>query len=180
MALVVADGRVLMPSSGRRMWVALRARLAAGRLDRQLADGVNPEVSDVMFAHASRIVSPSSCASLAGSVRRVVSIAETSQGVSNRAPLQRVEIISAREELLELADRLEEPRPLRAQGVAQIRVLLGDGSGPLYRVGARGSRQLRTDIRTASEGLSRAVCSEGAVAECPRWSRWCRRRSPKK
>lgn len=177
--LVVADERVLMPSPGRRMWVAFRARLSASQLDRQLAGGVKPEVSDVMFAHASRIVSPSSCASLAESVRRVVTIAETSPRISNRAPLRRDEILSSREEMLELADRLEQPGPLRAQGVAQIRVLLGDGSGPLYRVGSGGSRQLRSDLRTATEGLSRAVCCERAVDERPFWSRWSRRRSPK-
>jgi hypothetical protein len=151
--LVVADERVLVPSPGRRMWAALRARVAASRLDRQLADRVRPEVSDVMFAHASRIVSPSSCASLARSVRRVVTIAETSRGISNRAPLRRDAILFAREAMLELADRLEQPGPLRAEGVAQIRVLLGDGSGPLYRVGAGDSRQLRSDLRMATEAL---------------------------
>jgi hypothetical protein len=150
--LVVADGSLLIPEPRTRMWLRLRARFAAGKLDRQLAEGAEPETSGILFAHASRIASPSACASLAASVRRVVAHSETTRCVSNRAPLSREEILSTRAEMLELADRLERPGPVGARGVAQIRVLLADGAGPLYRVGD-GAFRLRTDLRAVLEHL---------------------------
>jgi hypothetical protein len=149
---VIAEQAVLLPHAGKRTWLSLRARMSASALDRQLADGAEPESSDLLFAHASRIVSPSSCASLAASLLRVLVISQTPRRISNRAPWRPNKILSVRDEMLALADRLDRPGPLRARGVAQIRVLLTDGSGSLYHPGAGGSR-LRSDLRAAFEYL---------------------------
>jgi hypothetical protein len=61
------------------------------------------------------------------------------------------DVQSARGELIALADRLERPGPVRVMGVAQVRLLLGDGSGPLYC--RRSGRQLLADLRTAAAHL---------------------------
>jgi hypothetical protein len=45
-------------------------------------------------------------------------------------------VLAAAQELDALADRLLSPDPVSAQGVAQARLLLTDGTGPLYRRGA--------------------------------------------
>jgi hypothetical protein len=44
----------------------------------------------------------------------------------------RARVRDARDELIRLADTLEEPGPVAAGGVAQAWILLTDGTGPLY------------------------------------------------
>jgi hypothetical protein len=44
---------------------------------------------------------------------------------------------AAREELIRLADTLDEPGPVSAAGVAQAWMLLTDGTGPLYNAESR-------------------------------------------
>jgi hypothetical protein len=145
------DPDVLMAHSGRRLWLNLSARLKNAELDSQLASGFAPEWSDVLFAHAVRIVSPRGCAVLASSLRRVAADSQRWRGRSNRVPLARANVQTAERELVGLAERLERPGPIRARGVAEIRLLLGDGSGPLYRRGS--GRRLLDEIRVAASHL---------------------------
>ena len=142
---------VLMPHRHRKRWLSLRAQLGAAKLDAQLATGSAPESSDLLFAHAVRIVRPRSCAALASSLRKVVIAAQRPVRLSNRAPLTRTDIDFARIELLALAERLQRPGPVQARGVAQVRMLLGDGSGPLYC--RESGNRLVADIRAASTHL---------------------------
>jgi len=60
----------------------------------------------------------------------------------------RARIKSAREELTQLADTLEDPGPVAAGGAAQAWILLTDGTGPLYNPASR------TTLRA---GAARAV-----------------------
>jgi hypothetical protein len=145
------DADVLMPHSHREPWLHLRAQLRAGELDSRLARGTAPETSEVLFSHARRIVRPRSCAVLASSLRRIAVAPERPRGLSNRVPVAREQVDSARGELVALADRLEQPGPIRVRGVAQVRLLLGDGSGPLYR--RVSGRPLLADLRTAAAHL---------------------------
>ena len=131
--VVVVESDVLVPRPLRKRWLDVLARLRARELDSQLAAGLSPESSDVLFAHAARIARPRSCAVLASSLRKVAIAAEKPGGISNRAPLRRDDIRSTRDELLVLAERLERTGPIQARGIAKIRLLLSDGSGPLYR-----------------------------------------------
>jgi hypothetical protein len=41
-------------------------------------------------------------------------------------------VIAASDDLIRLADALATPGPVAARGVAQARILLTDGTGPLY------------------------------------------------
>ena len=50
-----------------------------------------------------------------------------------------------------LVDRLMSPGPESACGIARVRLLLTDGSGPLYY--ASNSHQLRAELDVALEGL---------------------------
>lgn len=145
------DVDVLNAHSGRSRWLNLLARLKTGELDAQLANGIDPEWSAVLFSHAVRIVRPRCCAVLASSLRRVAADSERNRGISNRVPLAREEVRSAQRELVGLAERLERPAPIRARGVAQIRLLLGDGSGPLYR--RQSGRRLIAELRVAASHL---------------------------
>jgi hypothetical protein len=141
-------------------WLRLKARLAAGRLDEELASGASPESSPLLAIHAERIVDPIACTALAGSVRRVVESADVVErgrtrrlAASAQVPVSATAVAAAAEHLRALADRLDEPGPLKARGVAEVRALLRDGAGPLYLSGQvaspggdRRHRSLRAQI----------------------------------
>jgi hypothetical protein len=119
-------------------WVSLKALMAADQLDRQLAAGQPTESSLLLAVHAQRIVRPTACAALAGTLRRILAIAEgrLRPGLT-RVPLCRSNVLAVAGELRALADRLEQPGPLRARGVAEVRSLLQDGTGSLYATSGR-------------------------------------------
>ena len=149
--LVGVDPDVLMLPSRRRRWLNLRTRLRSAELDSLLARGAAPESSDVLFNYARRIVRPRRCAVLASSLRKVAAASQRPRGLSNRVPVARDHVQSARDDLVALAERLERPGPIRARGVAQVRLLLGDGSGPLYA--RECGRRLHADLRAAAAHL---------------------------
>jgi hypothetical protein len=130
---VLVESEVLLPRPHRRQWLSLLARFRARELDSQLAAGLSAESSDLLFAHAVRIARPGSCAALASGLRKAVSASQKPRGLSTRAPLRCDDILGAQDSLFALAERLERAGPIHARGVAQIRMLLGNGSGPLYR-----------------------------------------------
>ena len=153
--VLVTDGRL----DG---WVhteepSLRARLAARwrrrRLDRALAAGIPPEADAALALRAEELTDLARRRSIASALRELVR--EAREG----APLEparirpdRRRVASASEELSALADTLEDPGPVAANGVAQAWILLTDGTGPLYNPynrtslctgAARAARELR-------------------------------------
>jgi hypothetical protein len=137
----MVTGVVVVEGPGRRLayrrpsaWLRMRARAAGDRLDRQLAAGVAPEESPMLAVHAQQIVSPQSCASLAGSLRRIMAAAEVPvQTRQTRIGVNRAGVQAASDLVSVLVERLDLPAPVRAQGIAEIRCLLGDGTSPAYR-----------------------------------------------
>jgi len=137
--------------------VTLRRRvqctLLADRLDRSLAAGVHPE-SDVLLAlRAQRLACPRMRAELATTVRRLLRAADEPEHTLTRAPsmavLQRVR--TTRTDLEALVEHLMAPVPVSARGVALVRMLLRDGSGPLFRYESRAD--LAAQVRRASDAL---------------------------
>lgn len=125
------DGLVLArrPRLRDRLSALLRARW----LDRALAQGTPPEASAALALRAQRLTEPEQRASIARELRRIMREA----GVSRRPEFARIKpsqgrVLGAREDLRRLADMLEDPGPVAASGVAQARILLTDGTGPLY------------------------------------------------
>jgi hypothetical protein len=151
LTLAYVDSDVLMPRSRRRRWLTFWAQLQSHKLDAQLAAGTAPESTDLLFAHARHIARPRSCAVLASSLRRIVVDPQRPRTRSNRVPVARDEVSSARREMVALADRLQRPGPIQARGVAQIRLLLGEGSGPIYRRDS--GRNLLFELRDAAAHL---------------------------
>jgi hypothetical protein len=116
----------------------LVARLRARWLDRALAQGIPPETSAPLALRAQRLTEPEHRSSIARELRRV--IREVHQ--SHRPAFARIipsqgSVWAAREELRRLADTLDDPGPVAAGGVAQARLLLTDGTGPLYNAASR-------------------------------------------
>lgn len=108
------------------------ARLHAGRLDDQLADGTDPAESHELAARAALLVRPRTRHGLASGLRRAVADARMPQCArSSAVHVARAAVRECAPELLALAAELGD-EGVRPQGVALTRRLLRDGSGPLY------------------------------------------------
>jgi hypothetical protein len=109
------------------------ARVRTSALDRQLAAGSSPESSVPLALHAGRLCGPTARQVLARSLTRIVAAADDPTARRLAAPVHRLAVQSARAELATVADRLVASDPIDVQGVALIRTLVADGTGPLYR-----------------------------------------------
>jgi hypothetical protein len=117
--------------------VSLRDRLVArvwpDRLDRELAAGVAPEASAGLALRAATLIGPAERRSLARRLLGVLRDVRTRHAwtIAQVEPDRR-QVLVAAEALETLAERLLDPAPVDARGVARAEVLLRDGTGPLY------------------------------------------------
>lgn len=126
------------PQATPRPSIATRliARLRAGHLDRLIAVGVPAPVGSAQAAHEARLTSAAERDSIARSLRTTVTDAH-GRGVllSSRLPLHVPNITAAEDVIDAVTLRLHSPRPVNARGMARLRQILSDGTGPLYRYG---------------------------------------------
>ena len=114
-------------------WKHMRALLTAGRLDRALAQGAQPEASVELALRSQRLVRPSVRGKLARSLQLLLATADRSHPAPRCAvPLCRDSIAEAAADIRALIECLVASGPVAAHGVAQVWILLGDGCGPLY------------------------------------------------
>jgi hypothetical protein len=111
-----------------RLWARLRAR----RLDQALARGVPAEDSPALSWRAQVLARPSVTHELGTELRRLVSEAHDPGRALLRVQADPERLISVEAELRRLASRLDSARPSHPAGVAKVRLLLTDGTGPLY------------------------------------------------
>ena len=133
----------------------LLARVRARGLDRELGRGEPPESTVLLALRAVRLVGCASRRDLAGTVRRVIELANRPGWASYVDVLVCVRNVrAALDEMHGLLDRLEGPGPVSAHGIARLRVLLSDDGGPLYQSASRDDlgAQLR-DVCTALDTL---------------------------
>jgi hypothetical protein len=131
----------------------LMARLCSTRLDAQLAQGVAPTVSAPLALRAETLGHSRFRTMLGERIRHVLDEARRPRrSLWARVPLHRKAVLAAAHELDELARRLLSPGPLAARGVAQVGLLLVDGSSPLYF--SRAEVDLRTAVARALEDLN--------------------------
>lgn len=132
-ALLFIQAKETAPLCARRIRASerLRARLFSGGLDTALAAGAPADGRGDLSIHAQRLISLRARQRLAAEIREILDHA--------RRPPHRLEpvrpaggVIRAEPLLLELADQLTRPGPVDACGVAQVRLLLRDGLGPVY------------------------------------------------
>jgi hypothetical protein len=130
----------------------LRARLRARALDRALAAGESSESEPAVALRARRLTEISKRAELARTLSQLVRRARAaSSTATSQVPIARRAVLSAAEELLQLATELVTPGPVGAGGVAQVQLLISDGTGPLYNPNAR------IDLTTAAERAIEAL-----------------------
>ncbi len=122
-----------MPFSG-RTW----ARLFAARYDRQIERGVAVAAGTPLAAHYLRLVSRREREDMAEALTLLLQDAgrmKCDRRATMRVPI-RVDAVQQSAEVVEdVLARLTGPLPIRARGMARLRILLGDGCSPIYRSG---------------------------------------------
>jgi hypothetical protein len=131
----------------------LEAVLLADRLDHSLARGAVPETDVLLALRAERLASAHTRNELARSVGRLLRVAGEPQRGLTRVPAMAVleRVRESHDALEELVDHLLAPVPVSAHGVALVRLLLRDGSGPLFRYESRDD--LTSQVRRAIAAL---------------------------
>ena len=115
----------------------LTARLGATWLDVELARGVPPETRAALALRAQALGETRTREALAGSLRRVLDGArQGSRPRRGQIAILRADVLAAADQLERLIERLLEPGMVAARGCALVRVLLIDGTSPLYLRGA--------------------------------------------
>lgn len=130
------------PSMGQR----LRVRFSRWRLDREIAmDGPVPGTA-LHLLRVAQLAEPRTRHQVAVRLRGVVDDAMLPYVRLNAVPLRRAEVLAWREGLLGLADWLDNRGPVSPRGVARARVLITDGTGPLYNPKATRMTSRRDDL----------------------------------
>ncbi len=111
----------------------VRVRLWPWGLDVALARGAPADVRGDLSLRAHRLISLRTRQRLAREIRRVVrDAARPAHPFERRLQCCAPRVMDAAPLMYDLADELSHPGPVDAQGVAQVRLLLRDGTGPLY------------------------------------------------
>jgi hypothetical protein len=116
-----------------------RARLLAARYDQLAEAGVPVTAGSPLAAHHVRLRSRTEREDMTNALLlllRDAGLLWDSAGVNARVPVH-VEAIRRSADVIEdVLARLADPQPVRARGMARLRLLLGDGRGPVYRPGS--------------------------------------------
>jgi hypothetical protein len=148
----VCTARLFEPS----FVVRLRARSGRLGLDRALAAGADPAASPLLAARAAQLVDSDTRQRIAASLERFASTMRLPRGRVRTLPLPGA-LRRNQDALIELARMLRDGGVLYAQGIAQLELVLCDGTGPAY-----------TD--PSGEGLAHqlALAAEGLIGQTPR------------
>jgi len=123
---------------------------AAG-LDRELAAGANPNRSAPLAARARLLLGTSTRLSTAAILESLIRESPHPSPSWPIAPVRWHAVRAATPQLTQLAERLRNMQPVSPQGIARARILLTDGTGPLY--GPPDESGLWTATRAAILGL---------------------------
>jgi hypothetical protein len=134
-----------------RWWNHVLVRVRASALDQELATGASPESNLALAVHAGRLCNPAQRHVLARSLTQIAAASSSPAGRRLKAPVCRPAVHRARAELAAVADRLVATGPVDVEGVARVRRLVADGTGPLYRPGS--ADQLRGELAAALTAL---------------------------
>jgi hypothetical protein len=124
------------PRLRERVQAPLQARLRAAALDRELARGVPSDSTAALAVRARILARPPTRRELGQQLRRIVREAHDPRPPGNRIAPVASRVLEAEDDLRLLASRLDSPLPVAVRGVASVRALLSDGSGPLYHRGS--------------------------------------------
>jgi hypothetical protein len=117
-------------------WLRVVTWSVAADLDRELANGTDPLLSDELSLRVGQLGSAATRSRLAAALRRAVEMADGRRAPLISTRLRRPEIRENEDLLLALADRLHSGEPLGVEGLAMTARLVNDHSSPMYRGGA--------------------------------------------
>ena len=113
-------------------WTArVTARVRARALDRALIDGADPAASRQLAAHSARLTRRSTRSGVADGLDRIARTETEPARLWGILPSRKA-VRANLQELHALAALLRGPSPVYAQGVAMLRLLLCEGTGPAY------------------------------------------------
>jgi hypothetical protein len=118
-----------------RLW----ARLCATRYDRRVEAGDAVVAGSPLAAHHVRLTSSAEREDLSGALLHLMQDAGLLAGesvINARVPIHVDAVRKSADVLEDVLCRLADPTPLRARGMARLRLLLCDGRSPVYRRGA--------------------------------------------
>ncbi len=122
-------------------------------LARELAAGGDPAASAELTVLARQLIGLRAQQRLADTLERVMTAASRPpRPPSVKVPLNRHAILSARDELAALAERLRDGTPAPVQGMAIATLLVHDGASPLY--GRRAAQDVSSLAREARDRLN--------------------------
>jgi hypothetical protein len=135
-----------------RLHARILAWLGSWWLDQSLAAGVSPDAGAMLSLRAHRLIGLTTRRALAAELRELVPRARrVPHPLDNGVCVCAVGVLEAHEAISELADRLDGWEPVEPRGVARVRLLLRDGTGPLYSESP--SDELRRAVRAALAAL---------------------------
>ena len=111
----------------------LSVRLRRTPLDRELAQGADPGTRPELAHRGDQLRSPEERARIANALVEAVGDARRNEPLTLRPRPQCAVVREAADELLALALRLREPRPVSVRVAAMAAWLAGDRSSPLHR-----------------------------------------------
>jgi len=130
--------------------VRVRTRFRRGRLDRQLAQGVDPASSPELELRTTQLRSPAERARVANALVEAVGDARRGEPMTLGSRPQRAAVRDAADDILALALHLREDRSVSPEGLARAASLVDDRKGLMYRVEAG---DLQAGIRSALSAL---------------------------
>ncbi|MCV7321430.1 hypothetical protein AWB99_08410 [Mycolicibacterium confluentis] len=135
--MVAPDGRWAARTGEKVSWRArLMVRLFAGRFDEALAFGCTVAPGNALGLHAARLTSDRERCGVARTLRRVsVQARQTRPLRPATVAVHRANVIAAEGAIDAVVQRLHSPLPVSAMGMARLRRLLTDGTGPMYASG---------------------------------------------
>ena len=146
-----SEAHVTLAPADPMLWARFMAWLRSGHCDRQLSVGTTPEAGTPLAVHAGRLTSTREREDVARALRRCIRDAYCEPPFrTSRIQVDASAVVGAEEIIDSITLRLHSPRPVTARGMAQLRLLLADGGGPLYRYG-RGDLEGR--LRAAFSSL---------------------------
>ncbi len=131
-----SESQITLAPAESLLWARFAAWLRPGLYDRRLASGATVHAETPLAFHAERLTSVRERESVARSLRRCIDDAhDASPFRSVRPEINAGEVVAAETIIDDITLRLHSQRPVTARGMAELRLLLGDGGGPLYRYG---------------------------------------------
>jgi hypothetical protein len=121
-----------------RLWLRLRVWQRRSALTAALAAGIEPDADPALTRLAHELIGAPNRVRVADALDRILrDAAEPPRPWTATVPLNRREILVARDELGAVVTRLRAPQPVPVRGMALAERLLRDGRSPLYDREAR-------------------------------------------